>query len=407
MKNRMFDLPDTSFCTVDHDLHRRRRNAYSSYFSKQSVQRLEPVILSSVDKLCSKLEEYRSTGKVVNMWHAFSALTVDIISGHCFPESNNQLDLPEFSKEFSAAMLGFSETMSWLMHLSWLSPVMRSLPNWMVKRLNPEIGIFLIYQKKWHDQITRLKAERDNPSKKEKPLKRSIFDSLLEADLPPSEKSTKRLMLEAQLMYAAGTLPTAGMLNMSTFHVLSNPSILATLMDELNKAISDPSHLPNVSQLEKLPYLTAVMNEGLRMSYGISHRLQRIAPDHAISFHGDIIPPGTPVGMTSVLMHDNASIFPDPHTFKPERWLPLETEGQRLQKYFVPFSRGSRACLGLNLAHAEMLIALAGVFRRLGNDMKVWETIRERDIDVKRDFFNPIPAAGANHLRIKIDSRVN
>ena len=36
---------------------------------------------------------------------------------------------------------------------------------------------------------------------------------------------------------------------------------------------------------------------------------------------------------TSMHIHDNAAIFPDPRAFKPERWLPIETEGARLQKY--------------------------------------------------------------------------
>lgn len=53
----------------------------------------------------------------------------------------------------------------------------------------------------------------------------------------------------------------------------------------------------------------------------------------------------TPVGMTSVMLHDNPHLFPSPRPFQPERWLqPSKTQ---LRKYLVPFSRGSRSCLGM------------------------------------------------------------
>ena len=52
----------------------------------------------------------------------------------------------------------------------------------------------------------------------------------------------------------------------------------------------------------------------------------------------------TPVSMTGSFMHDNPSIFPDPRSFRPERWLQSK---DRLQKYLVPFSRGTRQCLGM------------------------------------------------------------
>ena len=78
--------------------------------------------------------------------------------------------------------------------------------------------------------------------------------------------------------------------------------------------------------------------------------------------------------MASVHIHNNAGIFPDPPLFKPERWLPLETEGRQLQRYLVAFSRGSRQCLGMNLGSAELYMGLAGVFRNLGHSIKVVDT---------------------------------
>jgi len=158
--------------------------------------------------------------------------------------------------------------------------------------------------------------------------------------------------------------------------------------------------------LENLPYLTAVISEGLRISYGVSHRLQRSAPDRAIQFQDYTIPPGTPVSMTSVLIHDNPHIFPDPHTFTPERWLdakPGAGDQQRLDKYLVTFSKGTRGCLGLNLAYAELYLTLANVFRKF--EMRLFDTVRERDVDVSHDFFNPSPKLSSKGMRVTVVGR--
>lgn len=50
--------------------------------------------------------------------------------------------------------------------------------------------------------------------------------------------------------------------------------------------------------------------------------------------------------MTSVMMHHNEDIFPDSHSFIPERWMD-DKQRKYLDKYFVAFSKGSRQCVGI------------------------------------------------------------
>ena len=57
--------------------------------------------------------------------------------------------------------------------------------------------------------------------------------------------------------------------------------------------------------------------------------------------------------------------FHDPEAFRPERWLAdSPSDYQELEKKFVPFSRGSRMCIGSNLAYAEFYLTIAHLFRR-------------------------------------------
>ena len=57
---------DSAFSTVEHQLHRQRRAAFSSFFSKASVRKLEPLIQSLVRKLCQKLQGKVNTGEPVS-----------------------------------------------------------------------------------------------------------------------------------------------------------------------------------------------------------------------------------------------------------------------------------------------------------------------------------------------------
>lgn len=100
--------------------------------------------------------------------------------------------------------------------------------------------------------------------------------------------------------------------------------------------------------------------------------------------------------MSTYLMHRDRSIFPSPSTFSPARW--LNTTGSRPpSRFLVPFSKGPRLCMGLNLANAELLMALAGVFRRL--EFELWET-EKGDVEMAADHFVPMLQKGSKGVRV-------
>ena len=62
----------------------------------------------------------------------------------------------------------------------------------------------------------------------------------------------------------------------------------------------------------------------------------------------------TPVGMTSVHVHHNEAVFPEPYKFKPERWLQGRPQGSPpLDRYLVAFSKGSRQCIGMQYVRSS------------------------------------------------------
>ena len=229
---------------------------------------------------------------------------------------------------------------------------------------------------------------------------RTVFGDLLEADVPAEEKSVRRLTEEAQVIISAGATTTAHFLTVTIYHILANEEIHRKVQAELMSATKASSGTPLMQDFEQLPYLNAVIKEGLRLSYGITTRLSRVAPDTALHCQGHIIPAGTTVSMTSILQHMNASLFPNPELFDPQRW--LDSDDLHLDRYLVNFSKGTRACVGINLARAEIILTLATMFRKF--DMKLHDTTRA-DVEVARDYFAAYASAKGNGLRVTLKQR--
>lgn len=105
--------------------------------------------------------------------------------------------------------------------------------------------------------------------------------------------------------------------------------------------------------------------------------------------------------MTSYLQLRASSVFPDPDTFNASHWLnnAKMVVGRPLSKYLAVFCRGSRMCLGMNLANAELVCKIAGVFRRLDRDL--FERVRDA-VDMAAGYFVPMPKEDTKGVRVVV-----
>ncbi|KAL9594138.1 MAG: hypothetical protein Q9219_007201 [cf. Caloplaca sp. 3 TL-2023] len=403
---RMFGQIDNSaFDTLDHDKHRMRRAPWNPYFSKQSISRIQPLLIqTAVDKMCNKIAEYRAAGKPVIMTNAYASLTTDVISEYTFPEGYDLLGRPgDFDGEHYNAWMALSRISHSLKQFPWLFPLLDSMPTWMTKYTSPDFYVVLKEQDYLHEQAKLISKQRENVDYKETTLRPSLIRSFIDSDLlPEDQKHPARIKGEAQIAIGAGTLTTSHALKVATYHILANKHVFDNLMAALKTAIPGPqSPPPTLQQLERIPYLMATMYETLRIFSGVSHRLSRIFPDRPLIYNKQwSIPPGTPISMTPLHIHENEDIFPCPRDFNPERWLPLHTNGLRLMKFLVAFGGGSRMCVGMELGKAEFLTTVATVFRRFGEGMVLWETRRKRDVDTVFDVFNPMASREGNGVKV-------
>jgi cytochrome P450 len=120
----------------------------------------------------------------------------------------------------------------------------------------------------------------------------TIFHEILAGDLPAEEKTFNRLRKEGMSLLGAGTETVAWTLSVTTYHILANPEIHLKLIQELRPIFEKARGQPSWTQLEQLPYLNSVISEGLRLSFGVSAPLPRIAPDEILVFREWTIPAG-------------------------------------------------------------------------------------------------------------------
>jgi cytochrome P450 len=393
---------NSTFKTIEHDLHRERRSQLSPFFSKAAVKKLEPLIISKVDILCSRLERTSATQSIVCLTHAHAALTIDVISRVCFGFSYDFLHHDDFSGSWYDGMSAQSRNAHLVRQFPWIYRVIERIP-WPVFKETQE---GMVASKERQNSLAQYVAQVfDNHSRGEKPPNDAftIFHSMLDADVPPREKSAPRLTEEAQGLIGAGGMTTAGALDSIMYYLLASPAHLHRLRQELDVAITDPAAIPSAAELEKLPFLAAVVHEGLRLSKGVPHRFARSSPDVSYSYGDVVIPRGVPVGMSLIDLLENPDVFPDPYAFVPERWLPLDSPVVRQRrKSLVVFGGGTRMCLGVNMAWTELYLTVAALVRRFGSRLRLYDVDFDRDIKITVDGFNALPSRESRGLRVVV-----
>ena len=410
---KAFGLRTAFFVTPSHELHRIRRGIFAHYLSKATLQRLEPGIQSVMDKLVSRFEDLKGSSRNVNLLDAYACLTGDVIGQYAFAQTYGFLDDPDFSPWWHQLMIDVSQNGHVLKQFGWIMPLTQAMPDWLVKLIQPQMMSLLDFQrvcflmnncKYLTDRLQRFRRQvieaKETIARGEKPVGQEtiFYDVLTNDQVRPQEKETDHLQDEAQTIIGAGTVTTGHILALTSFYLVDNPPVLERLQNELGNLMSETGPSPKWQQLEQLPYLTAVITEGLRIGYGIAGRTQRLFPDTVLEYNGYSVPPMTPISMTTILLHDNPTLFPNPRTFRPERFL----EQPSLRKYLIPFSRGSRQCAGQNLAYCEFYLALAAVFAPGRFRLELFETDIS-DVETKHDFVNTCPKLDSKGIRVTIN----
>lgn len=174
---------------------------------------------------------------------------------------------------------------------------------------------------------------------------------------------------------SAGHETTAMALTWTFYLMYRNPDKAELLREELRDVLG--GRRPQLGDIGSLPYTTAVLQESMRLYppvWGIARRAKEhdVIGDHRV-------PKGSRVIVSPYVTHRDPSLWEDPETFWPERWLNGSTDD--LPKYaWFPFGGGQRQCVGRDFALTEATIVLAILAERFSFEVAEWQKVAAEPI---------------------------
>ncbi|MCG8367767.1 MAG: cytochrome P450 [Pseudanabaenales cyanobacterium] len=178
-----------------------------------------------------------------------------------------------------------------------------------------------------------------------------ILSLLLSArDEAGGAMTDRELRDELMTLLIAGHETTATAIAWALYWIHQLPEVQKNLLEELD-TLGDA---PEPMSIFRLPYLTAVCNEALRI-YPVAVVTVPREVREPMELMGYALEPGTRLYGCIYLTHHREDIYPDPKQFKPERFL----DRQFSPYEFFPFGGGVRRCIGEALALYEMKLVVA------------------------------------------------
>ncbi|RDW76542.1 cytochrome P450 [Aspergillus mulundensis] len=354
-------LPKAIGAMTDPKKHHVRRSILGPRFSPKAIASYTDSLVKQV-MLCAESMACRARlGAVIEMPRYTRAVTVDVISeftfGRSFGMINDSPEEPPLLRDLST----FTKQFHLCKHLPIYRWILGRVPESLAYKMMP--GYYQMLEKVTAS-VKELVAEH-NAGKRQpaKPGEGTVIDLLL---TPRPEKNHDLpgpgvLVDEGCAFIVGGSDTTGYTMEGATYLLLSHPQALQRLRTDLEDALPSIQHF-DLQRILNLPFLTAVIKETLRLYTPTPPLIPRTVPPNGITVDGHFIPGGTIISVSLYLIHHNPALFSDPKSFRPERW--LGSEGKELEQYYVPFSRGTRSCIGMNLAYHEIYTFLAILFSR-------------------------------------------
>jgi cytochrome P450 len=347
--------------------HMRQRKLLLPSFHGEAIERYTAMIAQAAEREIDRWPLHEPFA----LAPAMQAITLDVIMAGIFGvEGQPRPGTPEHRLRESIRKVVRLST-RWFAQIVELVNVGRAEPDAVTRR------IFAALDRYMYDLIAARRADERAGQRTD------ILSLLLSArDEHGAPMSDAELRDELLTLVLAGHETTANSLAWAFERLVRTPDAYARLREEVRASDSDGA---------QGNYVEATIHEAMRSRPVIPIIGRRVeVPWQLGEWH---LPAGTAVLVSILLLHHRPDVYPDPFSFRPERFL-----GAKPGTYtWIPFGGGIRRCLGAALAMAEQRVVLSAVARR--TDMSVAdpepEHARHRNVTM-------IPARGA---RVVMHSR--
>lgn len=164
--------------------------------------------------------------------------------------------------------------------------------------------------------------------------------------------SDREILEQLLSLLFAGNDSTAAIIAWSWYLVHRHPEVKTKLIEEIDSLGTSPDPV----DIARLPYLSAVCNETLRL-YPVTIFTIPLRVNNATAIADYKLEPGTLVAIGIYQIHYREDIYPEPQKFNPERFIE-----RKFSPYeFLPFGGGMRSCMGGELANYQTKLTLATI----------------------------------------------
>lgn len=171
--------------------------------------------------------------------------------------------------------------------------------------------------------------------------------------------STEEIRDNCMVIFAAGHDTTATVMTWWIGLMAHHPEIAEKVRQEVAEVVGDRN--PTADELSRMKWMNATIKEAMRL-YPPTPNLFFRCPVRDIEIGGWHVPKGASINVPVWHVQHDARWFPEPESFKPERFMPNAPEIPR--GAYMPFGAGPRVCIGQHLAMIEMALIATFLIRQ-------------------------------------------
>ncbi|KAF8205670.1 high nitrogen upregulated cytochrome P450 monooxygenase 2 [Mycena galopus ATCC 62051] len=343
------NLPETfSLLSLRGEPHANRRRIWNRGLSSESLNEYESILAKRVAQLVERLE---GLSGAVDIAEWFSYFTFDFMGDMAFGGGFEMLRDGGDKDGLWTIIENGAKSLALVAHIPWLAPTLYLIPT-------ATQGL-----RKLRKFGATCAGNRIKTGSKVKDL---FFHLIDEAGMEKRKPTFAEVVADGVLSIIAGSDTTSIAVSSFVWFILRHPDIYRRVQDEVDSVYPDGESLLDTFKHDELRFLTACLNETMRLHPPVPTNGTRQVPRGG----GRLIAGRqvhTHIYIPPYSLHRSAEYFSrSPDKFDPDRWLRQEKGSDEVLNMaaFIPFSYGAANCVGKSLAWREMLMVTSTLLKK-------------------------------------------